>query len=311
MIHLICPNPAIDRTLLFHHFAKSTPNRPYDLKEFAGGKSFNVAYAMNFETPSVDFLVHTILGGRNGEYLKALATENHVPLLTLEIPENTRVCNILVDTDEQEVYPVYENSFALNPTLLDDFTSNLESSIQDGDTVVFSGSLMTGMPDDYIYQFQEKFKNRAVKFFVDTSGAPLREAYRGRPYVIKINDEEILDLFPDAKLNDLTDYVQLLQSPLVADIPYFIVTLGAKGILAKMKQEIYFLSVDKINAKNPIASGDFFLGGLVKYLTSGESSLTALKKAISYSTANVLNWYPELKTEQIQHFYDTVKIEKF
>ena len=311
MIHLICPNPALDRTLLFHNFAKSTPNRPYELKEFVGGKSFNVAYALNFEKPAVDFVVHTILGGHNGEHLKSLAIEKQIPLLALEISENTRVCNILVDTDKQDVYPIYENSFLLHQTLLDDFTSSLEANIKEGDTVVFSGSLMKGMPDDYIYRFQEKFLNRSIKLFVDTSGNALKEAYKGKPYVIKINDEEILDLFPDAKFSQLTDYIHLLQSTLVAEIPYFIITLGAKGILAKMKEAIYFLSLDQIDAKNPIASGDFFLGGLVKFLSLGEDPLTVLKKAISYSTANVLNWYPELQTEQIQHFYDTVKVEKF
>ena len=34
MIHLVCPNPAIDRTLLVDGFVKSLPNRPYEVKEF-------------------------------------------------------------------------------------------------------------------------------------------------------------------------------------------------------------------------------------------------------------------------------------
>ena len=84
--------------------------------------------------------------------------------------------------------------------------------------------------------------------------------------------------------------LNLLKSSSTADTPYFIVTLGAKGILAKMKNDIYFLSLDKVDTKNPIASGDFFLGGLVKYITLGEEPLITLKKAISYATANVLNW---------------------
>ncbi len=105
--------------------------------------------------------------------------------------------------------------------------------------------------------------------------------------------------------------LNLLKSSSTADTPYFIVTLDAKGILAKMKNDIYFLSLDKVDTKNPIASGDFFLGGLVKYITLGEEPLITLKKAISYATANVLNWYPELKTEQLQQIYNAIKVEKF
>ncbi|SJZ38252.1 tagatose 6-phosphate kinase [Pilibacter termitis] len=309
MIHLICPNPAIDRTLLLQNFAKSTPNRPYEVREFAGGKSFNVAYAMTFEEPTIELVVHTIIGGKNGEYLKELAEKSKIQLSAIEIEENTRVCNILVDSEKHEVYPIYENSFKLQSNLLDHFTKSLEDSIQDGDTVVFSGSLMQGMPHDYILQFQTKFKNQKVKFFVDTSGEALKQAYEGKPYAIKINDEEILDLFPKAKFSSIDDYAKFLQSQVITEIPYFIVTLGAKGVIAKLKEKIYYLSLEKIEAKNPIASGDFFLGGFVKYLTLSGDPIFSLKKAISYSTANVLNWYPELSIEQVKSFFETVKIE--
>lgn len=310
MIHLICPNPAIDRTLLTNGFFKATPNRPYEVKEFAGGKSFNVAYAMNFDTPTPDFIVHTILGGRNGDYLKQLAKEANVSLSPLEIKENTRLCNIIVDTDQGEIYPIYENSFNLDIELLEQFTQSLEKQIKPNDTVVFSGSLMKGMPEDYIKQFQIKFKDKNVKFFIDTSGAALKNAYSVQPEVIKINDEEILDLVPDAQFTSVNDYAEFLKGDIAKQIPFFIITLGAKGVIAKMKNEIYFLSLDKIVAKNPIASGDFFLGALVKFLTISNDYLFALKKAISYSTANCLNWYPELKNKEVNYFFENIKVEK-
>lgn len=310
MIHLICPNPAIDRTLLVKNFSKGKPNRPFEVREFPGGKSFNVAYALNFEEPIVDFKVHTIIGGDNGNHLKSLAKSAHVTLSALEIKENTRICNIIFDTINNDTYPIYENSFTLRPELLEQFTQGLEKAIKPNDTIIFSGSLMKGMPDDYIQQFQIKFKNQNVKFFIDTSGEALKNAYHAKPEVIKINDEEILDLVPDAQLIQIEDYVNFLRGKIAEEIPFFIITLGAKGIIAKMKDDIYYLSLPKINAKNPIASGDFFLGGLVKYLTISDDYEFALKKAISYSTANCLNWYPELNKNDVSHFFESVKIKK-
>ncbi|EOH97119.1 1-phosphofructokinase family hexose kinase [Enterococcus haemoperoxidus ATCC BAA-382] len=311
MIHLICPNPAIDRTLLVENFTSERPNRPYEVKEFAGGKSFNVAYALDFEDSTVPYCIHTILGGRNGAFLKELASIKDIHLEITDVDVNTRFCTIIVDTKTHRIYPIYENSFVLNPLLLNKFTKQLLNTIQPKDTVVFSGSLMKGMPDDYIAQIQNQLKGQNIRFFIDTSGPALVEAYKGKPDVIKINDEELNDLVPDRTFKELEDYVNFLNSETAAAIPYFIVTLGEKGVIAKLNQQIYHLFVPPVQAKNPIACGDFFLGGLVKYLTLGSlKDIDVLKKAVSYSTANVLNWFPEMKQLDIDRIEQKIIIKK-
>ncbi|MGX7245575.1 1-phosphofructokinase family hexose kinase [Enterococcus quebecensis] len=310
MIHLICPNPAIDRTLLTENFTAEVPNRPYEVKEFAGGKSFNVAYAMDFEDSTVPYCIHTILGGRNGDYLKELALKRAIQLETTTVDVNTRYCNIIVDTKNDKIYPVYENSFVLDTYLLNKFTQQLLQSIQPNDTVVFSGSLMKGMPADYINQIQNQLIGKNIHFFIDTSGTALIEAYKGTPDVIKINNEELCDLVPGQPFNELDDYIQFLKSKTAEAIPYFIITLGAKGVVAKLNKQIYHLFVPPIKAKNPIACGDFFLGGLVKYLTLGQlDDIDVLKKAISYSTANALNWFPEMKQDDIDYIQQHIIVE--
>lgn len=311
MIHLICPNPAIDRTLLIDDFTEGKPNRPYEVKEFAGGKSFNVAYAMGFEAPQVDFCVHTIVGGRNGDLLKELANANNVSLQLTEIDKNTRVCNIVMDTKNNRTYPIYENSFDLNQKLLSVFTNRIKQAIVPGDYVVFSGSLMKGMPSDYIANFIKEFQEKEVKVFVDTSGEALVQAYKAKPYAIKINDEEILDLFPNLKLDTVDSYAELLKSDAAAETSIFIITLGAKGMIAKINDQIIHVQAQKVAAKNPIACGDFFLGGLVKNIRLQNDAVTTLKKAISYSTANVLSWYPELKQTDIDAIYDSLKVTTY
>lgn len=108
---------------------------------------------------------------------------------------------------------------------------------------------MKGMPDDYIAQIQAQLKGQEIRFFVDTSGPALVEAYKEKPEVIKINDEELCDLAPDFSFNALADYVSFLKSEAAAAIPYFIVTLGSKGVIAKLNKQIYHLSVPPVHAK--------------------------------------------------------------
>ncbi|MGM0168603.1 hypothetical protein IGI39_004358 [Enterococcus sp. AZ135] len=311
MIHLVCPNPAIDRTLLVDGFVKSLPNRPYEVKELPGGKGFNVAYAIGYEAPSVEFCVHTIAGGRNGEYLGDLAISSNVPVNFTKIDSNTRVCNIIMDTQNFATYPIYENSFQLNNELLEKYTSALKRSVKEMDYIVFSGSLMKGMPSNYIAKFINEFREKDVKIFVDTSGEALRQAYQAKPYAIKINDEEILDIFPEADLSTIDSYAALLASKATESIPVFIITLGEKGIIAKIDDQILYVKAKKVVAKNPIACGDFFLGGLIKNLATGQNPEYTLKRAISYSTANVLSWYPELNQQQIEEIFRSSEVTRY
>ena len=42
MIHLVCPNPALDRTVLLSQFKEDVVNRPSQVHENAGGKSLEL-----------------------------------------------------------------------------------------------------------------------------------------------------------------------------------------------------------------------------------------------------------------------------
>jgi len=308
LIHLICPNPALDRTLLIKKFVQGTPNRPFEVREFPGGKSFNVAYALKQQNPDAEMCIHTIIGGHNGEYLRELAKEKQLKLITTKVNQNTRTCNILVDTKKKVIYPIYEQGLNLTNDILETFTQTLIKNLRDNDIVVFSGSLMKGMPDDYIADIKRKIKEKNIIFLVDTSGNPLIEAYKSRPHLIKINNEETLDLFPKKRLDTINDYHKLLLTQ--SHIPYFIITLGDKGVIAKMKDDYFYVHTQKVIAKNPVASGDFFLGILTNCISQNISHEDALKIAISYSTANCLNWYPEVLIEDVKNIFLTVRLKK-
>jgi tagatose 6-phosphate kinase len=313
MIHLICPNPAVDRTLLLETIENAIPNRPIEVKEFPGGKSFNVAYALTYEKISETVMIHTMIGGLYGKQLVELAQAKGYLLRTTAVQKNTRLCNILVDVQKKEIVPVYEKGFELDEATLALFTQNLIHAIHENDIVVFSGSLMKGMPADYISQLEAELARRQVTFklCVDTSGAALKETYqKAAPYLIKINDEEVREIFPKKQLNTVEDYLTLLADGIKKEIPNFIITLGKAGIVARMHGEFYFGAAQPVEAKNPIACGDFFLGRLIKGIAEEDSVEAMLKSALVFSTCNVLNWYPEVTDTQLATILPTITLEK-
>jgi|GEM_PF-1230555 len=313
MIHLICPNPAVDRTLLFKTIEYSVPNRPIEVREFPGGKSFNVAYALTYEKDLSDIMIHTMIGGLYGTHLVELAAEKGYKIEATMVEKNTRLCNILVDMTEKEILPIYEAGFDLNAGTLDLFTEKLISSINNNDIIVFSGSLMKGMPSNYISQVVSTLKKRQVNFklCVDTSGKALVTTYHEtNPYLIKINDEEIQDIFPEKKLVIVDDYLALLTKDIKKEIPNFVITLGKEGIVGRIDGELYRGFAEPVKAKNPIACGDFFLGRLVRGIANNDSAEKMLKSSLLFSTCNAMNWYPEITKEQLKHIGPTITVKR-
>lgn len=312
MIHLICPNPAIDRTILLEKIETATPNRPIEVKEFPGGKSFNVAYALSYEeTP--ELMIHTMVGGIYGEHLIQLANEQGYQVQATTVRKNTRLCNILVDTTKKEIIPVYEGGFDLDTDTLELFTNNLLATVKENDLLVFSGSLMKGMPANYISQVEHTLKQQQIeiKLCVDTSGEALVSTYNETsPYLIKINDEEIQDLFPNKNLQTIDDYLSLLTNDIKSEIPNFIITLGKKGIVGRIDGTLYTGSAQPVEAKNPIACGDFFLGRLVKGIAQQQIPENTLKSALLFSTCNAMNWFPAVTKEQMEQLRPTITVNK-
>lgn len=305
MIHLVCPNPALDRTLLVEKIERNIPLRSTEVRDYPGGKSFNVAYALK-ENGQTDYVIHTILGGAIGRYIEELNAEKGNALRVVQSQQNTRTCNIYVETSTGDVVLFYEKGLELTPELLAAFTSQIENSLQPGDTLVFSGSLMKGMPDDYIQQFIEKFPE--VRTIVDTSGAALRAAYEARPALIKINNEELKDIYPDLDEENPEDILRILKE--VTPHENLIVTMGGQGSLAKIGQRFFRIRSPKKDTKNPIAAGDFYLGLLVKGISQGQEPEIFLKEAAAYATANCLNYFPEVKPEQFAMILEQVDFQE-
>ena len=164
---------------------------------------------------------------------------------------------------------------------------------------------MKGMPDDYIAQIG-RLLPEDVNLVVDTSGAALEAALPAKPKVVKINDEELAEL-TGRSVESAEEAVNLLKE--YAEIPYFIVTMGEKGVVARLQDDIFQLTFPKIQVKNPIASGDFFLGSLCYSLENkGLVDREAVIRACAYATANCLQWTPKVELEDVKRIIQEMKL---
>ncbi|HFI0238160.1 TPA: PfkB family carbohydrate kinase [Streptococcus suis] len=91
---------------------------------------------------------------------------------------------------------------------------------------------------------------------MDTSGSALRAAYQARPALIKINNEELKDIYPELDEESPEDILRILKE--VTPHENIIITMGGKGSLAKIGHRFFRIQSPKKETRNLLErSGSF------------------------------------------------------
>lgn len=321
MIHLVCPNPALDRTLIFDSIHVDSPNRPMEVRETPGGKSFNVAYALahaaQLESGVPEIKVHAPLGGFTGLRVTELAASGGLDVTVVPVDAITRICTIAVDKGAGHTYPLYENGLEFDSASQNALQDSIVSHVSAGDWVVFSGSLPAGMGTDFIDAVVGACKSKGVFTAIDTNGDALVAAHEATPTMLKINDEELAQLTGSAagRFDDPDEVAKALLHEVSADIPIVIITLGGRGAIARAGGELTQYTGESLHAVNPVASGDIFLGGLLSVVANESAPKLgdaledasgmlpkAVRRAMSWAASNCMHDFPHIDDAEAQGF---------
>ncbi len=307
MIHVVCPNPALDRTLFLKTLEINGVSRAVSSKDLLGGKGFNVIRSFKVDDKNTPYIIHSFLGGYTGEYLQSLIQKDDVSSVITEINGTTRICSIIVDEDNKHAHLINEIGPSITSTEHQIFVNRLIESVNTGDFVLFSGSLPDGLGHDFYAKTIAILEKKGAKCILDSSGLSLAEGCKANPWLIKVNELEFFELLEQPLAKRDTDSVEEILSVLNTS-SNFIVTLGGKGTIAKFGNSVYKVSLPKITVKNATASGDIFLGGLAKSLQNGEPIEKALQTASLFSLSNCLYWYPNIELTDVEHYQSQIKI---
>ena len=85
--------------------------------------------------------------------------------------------------------------------------------------------------------------------------------------------------------------------------------MGGKGVVTRLQDDVFQLTFPIIHVKNPIASGDFFLGSLCHALESKwRVDREAVIRACAYATANCLQWTPKVDPADVKRIVDEIEL---
>jgi len=150
-----------------------------------------------------------------------------------------------------------------------------------------SGTITPGGPVDlYFYGTRLAHEADAISV-VDAQGAPLCEALRAGPGVVKPNRSELAATMK-RDLQDEAAVMAAMQELGARGAQRVVVTAGIEPTLAFDGSSFWRVQAPRIDEVNPIGSGDAFAAGLLWRLLRGEDLGEACRWGAAAGSANAL-----------------------
>lgn len=293
MILTITLNPSVDIGYTLEAFQIDRVNRVEDTSKTAGGKGMNVARVLNQLQEEVG--AAGFLGGNLGDFIRESIKETGVRDYFTSIAGDTRNCIAVIHEGKQT--EILESG----PTIIEEeakrFLEQLRDVANELDVITMSGSLPKGLASDFYQQSLQALDQPQVPpVFLDTKGTLLQETLAGdiQPFLIKPNEQELADLV-EKPLKNVQEMVDVLTSDVFSNVQHIVVTLGAEGALVKQNDNMYRVEIPKVEAINPVGSGDAVLAGFSSGYARGLQGPEWIQFGLAMGVLNAM----EEKTGQI------------
>lgn len=273
--------PCIQRILSFPQVEKGRVNRALETTIGIGGKGANTARMVK-QLGESSILVGFV-GGDNGKVFEHLLDNEGIDYRHVRASGETRFCQTLVEDGSPETTELVEEM----PPITSDEWSRLLDLIEPLDfmdaVLTLSGKLPAGAPLNGYAQLCKRAATAGAKIILDVPGEPLLKALENRPALVKINDVELLQTVGG---NCVEEAARKLMGYGAKSV---LITRGAKSAWYIDQEESIELLPPKIEAVNPVGSGDAVTAGIAVAWNAGMAKDEMLIEGMACGAANALN----------------------
>jgi len=289
MIITVTLNPALDKTLEVPNFTPGRRHRSVDQVTMPGGKGVNVARAIKRLGQPV--IATGLAGGATGTRIVEALNDEAILNAFVRIRDESRTNTAVLDPTTGLQTEINERGPAVSSQELELFHEKLLYLAKGASMCVFAGSLPWGIGTDVYADLIREVKRLGVVTVVDTEGEPLRLATRAEPDVVSPNELEAEELVGQ-EFNDVDDRARAVveMTRLGAGEAIMTVRDGCYASVIEEGPAVYRVSVEELEARSRIGSGDAFLAGYVAARYSGRSAIECLRYGVACGA------------ESIQHF---------
>jgi 1-phosphofructokinase family hexose kinase len=295
MLRVIGANPAMDRISTWPPLRLGGVNRAEVVSVVPGGKGLNVARAgvrLGCKAAAYGFL-----GGQVGAAVRAMVAGDGVIDRHTDIAAGTRVCFIVVEPGSERTTVLNEPGPVVADAEVAQLLDHVRADLREPDVVVLSGSLPDSVSASVVGEIIDIGRAAGARTLVDIHSEALRVAFAHKPWMLKCNQRELLELLgapdPDAPLSthELATEMERIRTH---GIEVVVVTMGADGALLADAEGVVQARVPQIKEVNPTGSGDLLMAGLAVGIDQGQRARDAIALGAACGTAGATHLPPEL-----------------
>ena len=283
MIWTVTLNPALDYVVRLDNLALGETNRTNSEDIYLGGKGINVSSVLG--QLGVKSVALGFVAGFTGEYLISSFKERGVDADFVFVTNGTTRINVKIKTDNET--EINANGPCVSDDELAEFFTKIDK-IEDGDTLVLSGSVPKNLPGDIYEQILYRIGDKDITVVVDASGDLLDKTLKYKPYLIKPNKDE-LELFWGKKITSDEDVIKASRLAIEKGAQCVLTSLGGDGAILVAKDKVYKKDAPKGVVKNAVGAGDSMVAGFLAGLIDSGDLESALSLGIAAGSATAFS----------------------
>lgn len=276
-------NPMVEKRLWIDNFTLGGIHRCHYSECNAGGKGVNVARQL-LQLGNRPFAL-LCAGGSTGQFLDELLTRERLPHRILDTGSMLREGWTIYDKNQKEIASFFEPSASLPLTILQELQTGIATQSHEAKWLACCGSAPDTDPAFIYHALISQAKQAGLLTALDTYGITLEHAITACPTLLKINAQEAAALCGH-DVTDISSFSDFLQKIAPFQIPYCIITQGAKPFFGAHGGVIWRVSPPFVETKNPTGSGDSLLAGVLSALLENADFPVALRLGAAAGAAN-------------------------
>lgn len=307
MITTVTFNPAIDKRYYVDGISTGEVQRVIEVENTVGGKGLNVsrvASILGEEVTATGFI-----GGTNGQFIADELQKSGIRSRFKKIEGQTRCCLAIIDKYGNQT-EFLEPGPEIGQRDYEEWLKIYEELLDSTDVVIASGSLPRGLKADSYAEIIEMAKKRGIRFLLDTSGVPLLEGIKAKPYFIKPNMDEI-KLITGKDMNTEKDIIKAVLYLNEKGIELVTVSMGKDGSISGYKGQLIKVILPEIKAVNSVGSGDSFTAGIAVSYNRGMNVIDSIRFASACGAANAMESRTGfVRAENVERIFKETKVIK-
>lgn len=311
MFVCLSPNPAIDKRLRLLRLVPGCVNRAIEAHAAPGGKAAHVAMVLRALGDDPQWI--GFVGGTSGQELLEGLRRIGIRANAIPVKQPTRA-NLEILEDSNTVTEILEPGAAPSKTEIASFLAACEKAFTRGKRqaiIIASGSLPPGVPPNFYAALIARAHNHGCKFFLDTSGEPLRAAIKAGPDFVKPNREEA-EWLTSGVIADPSSAVVAIRRLLAAGAKSAAISLGERGLFwcPGNAETVYFAPPVAVQVRSSVGSGDSAVAAFAHAAAAGLSPEETLSLAAACGAANCLADSPgALRAADVRRLQREIRVE--